>query len=155
MYKDETKESLISYINELEAKFDKLSHELTELNSNNPKRRDNRSATSSDTGSMNENEYAAIIENTPGALFLSRPDGTIIEANPNASSMFGYTQTEFKKIARKDIIDETAAGFKETLAKRTESGKVRAVLTAIKKGGEKIKVDTRTRQYVERVKGGK
>ena len=141
MYKDETKESLISYINELEAKFDKLSHELTELNSNNPKRRDNRSATSSDTGSMNENEYAAIIENTPGALFLSRPDGTIIEANPNASSMFGYTQTEFKKIARKDIIDETAAGFKETLAKRTESGKVRAVLTAIKKGGEKIKVD--------------
>ena len=142
MYKDETKESLISYINELEAKFEKLSYELTELNSNNPERSDNNSsATASDIGSRNENEYAAIIENTPGALFLSRPDGTIIEANPNASSMFGYTETEFKKIARKDIIDETAPGFKETLAKRTESGKVRAVLTAIKKGGEKIKVD--------------
>ena len=46
----------------------------------------------------NERKYNNIIENSHGALFVCRPNGAIIEVNAAACRIFGYTESEFKKI---------------------------------------------------------
>jgi len=84
--------------------------------------------------------YRAMIENAMDAFFLTRTDGTILDANPAACKMFGYTQEELQGAERKQIIDVESPGLTEHLKERQEKGKVICELIGIRKNGEKFPI---------------
>lgn len=84
--------------------------------------------------------YRVMIENAMDAFFLTKTDGTILDANAAACQMFGYTQEEFRGVGRKQIIDIDSPGLVDHLKKRQESGKVVCELIGIKKNGEKFPI---------------
>lgn len=84
--------------------------------------------------------YRVMIENALDAFFLTKPDGTILDANAAACSMFGYSLDEFKIAGRQGIIDPESAGLAELLAERKEKGKIICELIGVKKNGEKFPI---------------
>lgn len=82
-----------------------------------------------------EQHYLALIDGLNAALFITKPDGTILNANETAVRMFGYTVEEFRKIKRNDFIDFTDPRLDEYLKFRNEKGMVKGELIGIKKGG--------------------
>lgn len=84
--------------------------------------------------------YRVMIENALDAFFLTKPDGTILDANAAACTMFGYTLNEFKVIGRQGIIDPESPGLAEFLEERKLKGKITCELIGIKKGGEKFPI---------------
>lgn len=84
--------------------------------------------------------YRVMIENALDAFFLTRPDGTILDANAAACSMFGYSLEEFKVAGRQGIIDSTSPGLAELLVERKEKGKIICELIGVRKNGEKFPI---------------
>ena len=80
-----------------------------------------------------QKRYRVIVENSLQALFLSKPDGTILEANRAACVLFGYTEDEFRKIGREHIIEENS--FEEL---KKENGSIQGELRGIRKNGERF-----------------
>jgi PAS domain S-box-containing protein len=85
-----------------------------------------------------EKRYRAIVENSMQALFLSKPDGSILEANRAACELFGYTEEEFKKIGRKEIIDEQDENLLSSIRNRKNKNTIQGELIGIKKNGERF-----------------
>ena len=68
--------------------------------------------------------YRAMIENAMDAFFLTKTDGTILDANAAACNMFGYTLDEVRRAERKQIIDVDSPDLVKYLNERQEKGKV-------------------------------
>lgn len=83
-------------------------------------------------------KYRAIVDNSMHAFFLTKPDGTILEANKAACDLFGYTEEELKRIGRNGFIDPGDPALGKYIQERKERGYVNGQLTAIKKSGERI-----------------
>jgi len=88
-----------------------------------------------------EERYRAIVENSTHAFFLALPDGTILDASPAATNIFGYSKEEFKKLKRQDIIDETETSMLKALKEREANGYMMGEVTGIKKSGERFPIE--------------
>lgn len=84
--------------------------------------------------------YRVMIENALDAFFLTKPDGTILDANAAACSMFGYSLEEFQCAGRHGIIDSDSPGLTELLLERKEKGKIVCELIGVRKNGEKFPI---------------
>jgi len=62
-------------------------------------------------GSENNQSYQSILENSSNAFFLTKPDGTILDANKTACDLFGYSLEELRQVGREGIIDHNDASF--------------------------------------------
>ncbi len=83
-------------------------------------------------------KYRALFENSITALFITRPDGSILEANSAACRMFGYTEEEFRKLGRQGVIDPDTPELTKKLREREENGSAYGELIGIRKNGEKF-----------------
>jgi PAS domain S-box-containing protein len=96
---------------------------------------------STNPDSENSQYYQSIIENSLNAFFLTRPDGTLLEANKAAYDMFGYSLEELRQVGREGIIDHREGHIHEKIRERSETGKLKAGLVGIKKSGEKFPME--------------
>ncbi|MBP3191768.1 PAS domain S-box protein [Natronogracilivirga saccharolytica] len=80
--------------------------------------------------------YKTAFEHSLTATLITRPDGTIITANPAACDMFGYTVEQLRQIGRSGIIHTDSPGLSGFLQEREKAGSARGELTAIRKNGE-------------------
>jgi len=85
-----------------------------------------------------EKKYQALFENSITAFFITRPDGTILEANRAACRLFDYSEEELRKIGRQGIIDRDSPGLSEKLMERDEKGSASGELIGVRKNGEKF-----------------
>ena len=83
-------------------------------------------------------DYRSIIENSLIAFFLTKPNGTILEANKAACDLFGYSLQELRQIGRQGIIDHSEDHVHEKIRERKETGSVKTEVVGIKKNGEKF-----------------
>jgi len=83
-------------------------------------------------------KYQALFENSITAVFITRPDGTIREANQAACRMFGYSEEELKKMGRQGIIDVNSPGLPEKLKEREQTGSVSGELIGVRKNGKRF-----------------
>lgn len=83
-----------------------------------------------------QEKYKSIFDNSLQGFFLTKPDGTILEANRAACQMFGYTEAELCKLGRSAIIDHNDIRLNEKIRERTEKGSATGELTGIRKNGE-------------------
>ncbi|MCX6163706.1 MAG: PAS domain-containing protein, partial [Ignavibacteriae bacterium] len=82
-----------------------------------------------------ENFYRYIIENSKEAILLTKPDGTIDYANPEACKLFGRTEKEICKIGRNGIVDLNDPRLPIALEERKRTGKFKGELNFVKKDG--------------------
>ena len=83
---------------------------------------------------QSEARYRSLFENSFDGVMLTKPDGAILAANPQACRMLGMTEEEIKQAGREGIIvkdEKLAAALKE----REQTGRTRAELTFKRKDG--------------------
>ena len=89
-----------------------------------------------------EEKFRTLFENNLDAVFMTRPDGSIIDANPAACDMLGWSEQEFLEIGRSSILDPEDPKFSIAFEEREKTGRVAAKeLTAIRKSGERFPVE--------------
>jgi PAS domain S-box-containing protein len=85
-----------------------------------------------------EERYRSLFENSMDAIMLTMPDGRIIDVNPEACRMLGYTRDELTKLKRDEVIDTADPRLIPALNERSETGMFRGERTFIRKDGTKI-----------------
>ncbi|MEP6614383.1 MAG: PAS domain S-box protein, partial [Mucilaginibacter sp.] len=84
------------------------------------------------------NYYKAIFDNSLSAIFVTIPNGTILDVNRAASDIFGYTTDEFKKIGRFGLFDLTDPNLILFLETRDRYGAAEGEAIGIRKNGERF-----------------
>jgi len=68
-----------------------------------------------------EKRFRALFDNAKLAIFLSKPDGTLLETNEAASEMFQYSESEFKSIHRNALFEFTENQLAQILETRKQN----------------------------------
>jgi PAS domain S-box-containing protein len=94
----------------------------------------NNSKQAEETLYNSETRYRSLYKNSLDAILLTRPDGTILSANPQACNFFGMTEDEIIRAGRKGLVvkDEKLA---TALEERNLTGRAKAELTFRRKDG--------------------
>ncbi len=82
-----------------------------------------------------EGKYSLLFENSGEAILLTRPDGSIDAANPEACRIFGRTQQEIIQIGRNGLVDLNDERLKPALKERSLVGKFKGELNFVRKDG--------------------
>lgn len=88
-----------------------------------------------------EDKYRSIIENSVHAFFFTTPEGSILEANQAASTIFGYTIEELRTLKKCQIIDK--ADHKKMMALLQKENHSFALIeaTGVKKNGVRFPIE--------------
>ncbi len=86
-------------------------------------------------------QYRSVIDNSMQGFFLTKPDGTILDANKAAEEMFGYSAEEFYQIGRNALVDQADPRLQEKLKERDDKGFTNGELICIRKNGERFPVE--------------
>lgn len=85
-----------------------------------------------------QEKYRSIFENSLVAFLVTKPDGSILEANRAACNLFGHNVDEIRELGRSGIIDPESPELKEKLQERADTGSASGELIGIHKSGKKI-----------------
>lgn len=81
-----------------------------------------------------ERKFRSLFEHSLNGVMLTKPDGTILAANPQACRMLGMTEDEIKKAGREGIVVKDEK-LEAALAEREKTGRAVAELTFRRKNG--------------------
>jgi len=96
-----------------------------------------------------EDKYSSLFEHLQDAVLLTRPDGSIIEANKAACEMFGRSVDELRAVGRTAIVDETDPCLKVAMEERARTGRTRAEITMLRANGEKFLADFTSTIFID------
>jgi len=82
-----------------------------------------------------EAKFRASFDNMMDGLLLASPDGQILNANPAACAMLGWTEAEICAGGRRLIVDPADTRLPELVRERERSGRVRGELRLVRKDG--------------------
>jgi len=85
--------------------------------------------------------YKFFFENSLDAILLTKPDGSIIRANPAACEMFNMTGKEICDAGRDGLVDIEDPKLEKALAERKRKGKVRTEFIFKRKDGTRFPCD--------------
>jgi PAS domain S-box-containing protein len=96
---------------------------------------------------VSEERYRSLYENSLDGILLTKPDGTILCANPQACQMFGMTEDEIIQAGREGLVvnDEKLAA---ALEERRLTGRARAELTYRRKDGSTFVCDVTSKLFM-------
>ncbi|MEI6042896.1 MAG: PAS domain S-box protein [Chloroflexota bacterium] len=94
-----------------------------------------------------EEIYHSIFEYSLDGQMLSTPEGRILDANPAATRILGYSRAEILALGRNKIMDLTDPRLAQFLEKRSREGYAIADLTCIRKDGVKIEVEVSSQLF--------
>jgi PAS domain S-box-containing protein len=75
------------------------------------------------------------------AIFLTAPDGAILDANPEACRLFGRTVEELQALGRQGTVDVTDPRLPAALAERARTGRFRGALRMVRKDGSRLECE--------------
>lgn len=88
-----------------------------------------------------EAQHRSYVENAPEAIFVAEPGGSILDANPAACELFGYTHDEFVNHSIVDLIPpDRIARISAQLAKVTQTRMLNVDLPLCRKDGSRVAV---------------
>lgn len=82
-----------------------------------------------------EAKYRAFFEHSLDGILLSKPDGSVLSANPSACRMFGMSEDEIIELGRDGLVEKSDPGLPVLLKKRKELGYVSGELQFVRKDG--------------------
>ncbi|MDA8125573.1 MAG: PAS domain S-box protein [Deltaproteobacteria bacterium] len=94
-----------------------------------------------------EEKYHFLFDNLQDAVLLTKPDGSILEANQAACEMFGRTVEELRAVGRNGVTDVNDPCLQAALAERARTGSVVADLTMHRADGKTFLAVVRSNVY--------
>lgn len=88
-----------------------------------------------DTHSSGEALYRLLFQNSLDGLMLTKPDGSILDANPAACRIFARTREEILQEGRDGLIDSSDPRLSLLIAERQRTGRAHGELSARRKDG--------------------
>jgi PAS domain S-box-containing protein len=85
--------------------------------------------------------YRLLFENGLDGLFLTAPDGSILDANPAACRILDRTREEIIAAGRSGVLDSSNPRLAEMVAERERTGRTHGELTAKRKDGSIFPVE--------------
>ena len=85
-----------------------------------------------------EERYRALFENSMDAIMLTMPDGRIVDVNPEACRMLGYTAKELHDMIKNEVIDEADPRLIPAMEERSRTGMFKGELILVRKDGTRI-----------------
>ena len=87
-----------------------------------------------------EARYRSLYENNMDAILLTKPDGSILSANPAAQKLFRMTEEEMTKIGRDGIVVKNEQ-LERAIKEREQTGKTNNELTSKRRDGSTFPVE--------------
>ncbi len=87
-----------------------------------------------------EERYRSLYENSLDGILLTKPDGTILSANPQACKLFGMTEDDIIQAGREGLVIKNEA-LAASLEERELTGRSRAELICRRKDGSTFACD--------------
>lgn len=91
-------------------------------------------------------QLRAVLNNASIGIFLTRPEGDIVDCNEVARQMFGYGLEDFRRLKRKGLFVKDGK-MEAVLKAREATGKVSGELTALRKDGSSFPVQVFSRLF--------
>ncbi|MEO7768810.1 MAG: PAS domain-containing protein, partial [Ferruginibacter sp.] len=88
-----------------------------------------------------EIKYRSFFENNIDGILLSKPDGTIDEANPAACRIFNVTEKEIREFSRPELLQFANPELLTLLAERDRTGKVSGEGVFMRRDGSKFSAE--------------
>lgn len=82
-----------------------------------------------------EDRYHSLFENSITGIFITKPDGTVLAANPEACRLVGWAEEEICRLGRNGVINLADPRLPAALAERAQTGQFRGELTFIRADG--------------------
>ncbi len=89
---------------------------------------------------ISREKYKGLFDNSLDMIFLTRPDGTIVDANPSACSALGMEPHEIRSLGTAGIV-RPGPRLSAALERREKEGSVFDELTLIRKDGKLIEAE--------------
>lgn len=96
-----------------------------------------------------ERRFRMLYENTMDAVLITRPDGSIVAANPAAERLFGASEQAIIAGGREGLCDVTDPRFVDTLARRAERGRAAGTFRMKCADGTMFEAETTSVLYEE------
>ena len=96
-----------------------------------------------------EDRFQAFFENSFDAVFLTTPDGSVLEANAAACAMVGFTVDELRARGRTAVVDGSDPRLAALLRDRETTGVARGRLTMRRKDGSRFEADLSSSVYYD------
>jgi PAS domain S-box-containing protein len=91
-----------------------------------------------------EERYRSLFIDSIDGILLTTPDGGILDANPEACRILGYSREEVIQIGREGVIDRSDPRLAGALRERERTGKFKGELTYIRKDGTRFPAEIST-----------
>ncbi len=91
-------------------------------------------------------QYRAVFEHSPAGMLLTRPDGSILAANPAACAMLGRTEEEIRVEGRAGVVVQGPI-LEAFLVERRRNGHARGVITLRRKDGTTFLADVASTMF--------
>ena len=137
-----TKKVLIAELNDLRRRIQELEQTATGKGSSGYERPPYEPSES-------ESSCRALFNYSYDAILLTRPDGTILDANPAACEMFGRTLEEIRCLGRNGLVDRTDPRLLEALNYRARNFAARAEITMVRAGGDKFPAEITSTVFID------
>lgn len=98
-----------------------------------------------------EERYRSLFENSLDPVFLTTPGGRILETNPAAREVFGYSEEEFRQMGRDGLVDTADPRLAPALEERRGTGRFRGQLTLRHADGHPIPAEVASHVYRDSV----
>jgi diguanylate cyclase (GGDEF)-like protein/PAS domain S-box-containing protein len=89
----------------------------------------------------NENRFRLLFENSLDGVLQTAADGTIVQANPAACSIFGMSEAELKERTRADVVFSGDTRLSALLMERDATGQARGTLTMVRGDGSHFEAE--------------
>ncbi|MGV8080923.1 MAG: PAS domain S-box protein [Syntrophales bacterium] len=96
-----------------------------------------------------EEKYRSLFDYSRDAILLTKPDGSILDANPSACEMFGRSLEGMKSVGRDGLVDTTDPRLLESLQKRQLTGGGMAEITMLRAGGDKFPAEVTSTVFAD------
>lgn len=97
----------------------------------------------------NEEKYRSLFDHSRDAILLTKPDGTILDANPAACKMLGRSADDIKKIGRDGLVDIEDPRLQIAMKKRELSGGETAEFNMLRANGKKFPVEVSSKVFCD------
>ena len=94
-------------------------------------------------------QFQLLFENSPDAIFFTKPDGSIFLVNPGAEKMLGRSKEEILSLGRNDIANVNDSRLIPALEERRKTGSFKGELTYLRKDGTIFPVDFISNLYTD------
>ena len=103
-------------------------------------------------GMLHESEarYRALFQHSIDAVFLMRPDGSVLSANAQACRLLGYTQSELRVLGRQGLTDPADPRVATLLEEHRRGGNARGELRMRRKDGSWVPVEVSSTTFRDR-----